>query len=369
MFGYPKFRNLFKSQTPTLTFIRFFQSVSDGGPCQHPKSTQNSVAIFWDLDNKPPNSLPPYDAAVRLKLAASQFGTVRYTVAYANHHSFRYIPPAVQEQRRERKMLDRFETKGLIKPSEEYLCRVCGRKFNTNVKLVNHFKQLHEREQMKRLNRLESARGKRRVQLVAKFSMKMAKYKNASQGVLIPKVGYGLGDELKRAGFWVRMVDDKPQAADKALRNHMVEMMDHGQVGCLVLVSDDSDFVNVLREARLRCLRTVVVGDSDGGPLRRCADAGFSWREIVAGKAKKEAVSVVGRWKDRDILKRLEWTYRPEVKRREFDADDCEVDCEDGVIEDADFDDGESLAGKEDARHWWELDSDTEGTSVESIKQ
>lgn len=34
------------------------------------------------------------------------------------------------------------------------------------------------------------------------------------------------------------------------------------------------------------------------------------------GKARKEAVSVVGKWKERDVLKRLEWTHNPKVEKK-----------------------------------------------------
>ncbi|KAK8695010.1 hypothetical protein V6N13_072552 [Hibiscus sabdariffa] len=262
--------------------------------------------MFWDLDNKPPNSFPPFQAAVKLKAAASSFGVVRSMVAYANQHSFSHIPKVVREQRRERKLLNQLENKGVIKSIEPYICKVCGRRFYTNEKLVNHFKQIHEREHQKRLNQIESARGSRRVKLVA--------------------------DELKRAGFWVGTVSNRPQAADVALRDHMVDVMDRRKAECLVLVSDDSDFVGILK--------TVVVGDADDGALKRVADAGFSWTEILMGKAKKEAVSVVGKWKDRDILKRLEWTYNPEVERKLNGCEDL-----------FDFDDENSC----DSGAWWEL--------------
>lgn len=199
------------------------------------------------------------------------------------------------------------------------------------------------------------------MKLVAKFSMKMEKYKKAVRDVLTPKVGYGLADELKRAGFWVRTVSDKPQAADIALRNHMVDMMDRRRVECLVLVSDDSDFKEVLKEARLRCLKTVVVGDSNDGALKRTADTGFSWQEIMMGKAKKEAVSVVGRWKDRDVLKRLEWTYDPERDRKLYGLDD-EFDLESWDSELEGFSSGEydDHLQKEDKNAWWKLGSDSD---------
>lgn len=326
---------------------------------------RSNVAIFWDLDNKPPKSFPPYEAAVRLKKAVAEFGVVRYMLAYANRHSFSYVPPEVREQRRGKKELNNLENKGIIKPVEPYFCRVCGRRFYNNDKLINHFKTIHEREQAKRLNRIESAKGKKRVNLVAKFSMKMDKYKNASRDVLTPKVGYGLADELKRAGFWVKTVSDKPQAADVALRDQMVDMMDKKSANCLVLVSDDSDFVEVLKEAKMRCLKTVVVGDLNDGALKRVADSAFSWGEIMMGKAKKEAVTVVGRWRDRDVLKRLEWNYDPERDRKLYGLDE-EFDAESWGSEIEGFgteEDDDSLC-KDDGNVWWELGSDASATSL-----
>ncbi|GLT91001.1 hypothetical protein SLE2022_089110 [Rubroshorea leprosula] len=327
------------------------------------KAAQNNVAIFWDLDNKPPNTFPPYEAAFKLKLAASSFGVVRYMVAYANGHAFSYVPQVVREQRREKKLLNQLENKGVIKPAEPYFCRVCGRRFYTNDKLVNHFKQIHEREHKKRLNQIDSARGKRRVNLVAKYSMKMEKYKNAARDILTPKVGYGLADELKRAGFWVKTVSNKPQAADVALRDHMVDVMDKRRAECVVLVSDDSDFVDVLNEAKLRCVKTVVVGNINDGALKRVADAAFCWREILMGKAKKEAVSVVGKWKDRDVLKRLEWTYNPDAEK-EYDLnsesdDESEKEFIDGIIDGGDA----GSIQKEDIGAWWDLDSDSDAST------
>ncbi|XP_027081783.2 uncharacterized protein [Coffea arabica] len=317
---------------------------------------QKNVGIFWDLDNKPPKSCPPYDAAIRLRKAMLEFGFVRYLVAYANRHAFSYVPPEVLAQRKERKALNQLERKGVAKPNVPYLCRVCGRKFYTNEKLINHFRQIHESEQRKRLNQIESARGKRRVNLVAKYSMKMDKYRNAAREILTPKVGYGLADELKRAGFWVRAVLDKPQAADVALRNHIVDMMDKRLIDCVVLVSDDSDFVRVLKEARERCLRTVVVGDVNDGALKRTADASFSWQEILMGKAKKEAVSVVERWKDRDVLKRLEWTYDPETERELCYSD---VLSEGSDVEDVFSGNEDGNVQQEDAAPWWKLEPGT----------
>ncbi|KAM7490470.1 hypothetical protein LguiA_033391 [Lonicera macranthoides] len=334
-----------------------FESL-DPSLTSHHRTPLNRVAVFWDLDNKPPKSFPPYDATIRLKKAAESFGVVRYMVAYANRHAFTHIPREVREQRKERKQLNKLENIGVLKPAEPYICRVCGRRFYNNEKLINHFKQIHEREHTKMLNRIESARGSRRVKLVGKYSMKMDKYKYAARDVLIPKVGYGLADELKRAGFCVNMVSDKPQAADFALRIHMADIMDKRRVECVILVSDDKDFVEVLNEAKLRCLRTVVVGDTNDGALKRIADASYSWQEIMMGKAKKEAVSVVGRWKDRDVLKRLEWTYNPERERKLYDfRNDTDFESESSDVEGflSEEDDG---VQKNDSA-WWKLEPES----------
>ncbi|GFQ07242.1 hypothetical protein PHJA_002868300 [Phtheirospermum japonicum] len=355
--------NLTKFHNP-FNKTRFFKTLSNSQcrnftspPNPSPNSSKN-VAIFWDLDNKPPKSSPPFDAAIRLKKAAQKFGFVKYMIAYANRHAFSYVPPSVREQRRTRKALNRLETTGLIKPVEPYVCRVCGRRFYNNDKLINHFKQIHEREQTKRMNRIESARGKRRARMAAQYAMKMDKYKNAARDILTPKTGYGLADELKRAGFWVRTVSDEPQAANVALRNHMVGLMDRQAVDCLFLVSDDSDFNGVLKEARMRCLKTVVVGDVNEGCLKRTADWAFSWEEIMIGKAKTEAVTVVGKWKDRNVLGRLEWAYDPERERKLYYE---EIESDGSDMEEFGSDECGPGLGKEGDGAWWELETRAEG--------
>ena len=80
------------------------------------------VAVFWDLDNKPPQHVPPYDAAVRLIEMAAGFGEVVDVAAYANRYAFAYLPLWVKEQRRERRQLDRLERAGIIKVRLGCLC-------------------------------------------------------------------------------------------------------------------------------------------------------------------------------------------------------------------------------------------------------
>ncbi|XP_016182829.2 uncharacterized protein LOC107624869, partial [Arachis ipaensis] len=359
-----KFRNIYGSFKCFHSKPNWGSGASDKTPKSEPNRNNNRVGIFWDLE---PNPIPPYEVANKLRIVASSFGVVRHMVAYANSHTFTSVPHAVRQWRKEKELYNRLESKGVIKRNEPHVCRVCGRKFYTNEKLVNHFKQLHESEQMKRVNQIASAKGNRRVKLVAKYSMKMEKYKKAARDILTPRVAYGLVDELKRAGFLVQSVLDKPEAADHALESHMVDMMDHRWVECIVLVSDDYDFANVIREAKLRCLKTVVIGDNNDGVLKRIVDTSFSWEEILMGKARKEAVSVVENWKDHDILKRLEWKYNPEVDKRKYGTADVvieesEDDNIEGVCDDVDDD------YKDDGGSWWELDSNENVTNEQARK-
>ncbi|XP_062074107.1 uncharacterized protein LOC133778254 [Humulus lupulus] len=348
----------------------FYSTVPSSTPPPPPRVHQKNVSIFWDLNNKPPNPFKPYEAALKLKKTASSFGFVRHTVAFANRHAFSYVPAAIREQRKDRKKLTQLENKGLVKLPEPHICRVCGRNFYNHEKFVNHFKQIHERENTKRLNQIESGRGSRRVKLVAKYSMKMEKYKNSARDVLTPKVGYGLADELKRAGFLVRAVSDKSRVAGIEMRDHIVEMMDLRRAECVVLVSDDSEFCNVVQEAKMRCFKTVVVGNVNDGVLKRMADSSFSWKEIMMGKARKEAVSVLGKWKDRDVLKGLEWSYKPEEEKGEFDSDDDDESEEDEDFERR-FEEEDGSGGslkKDQSRSWWEMESGGDSMTSHSCK-
>ncbi|CAI8606094.1 unnamed protein product [Vicia faba] len=242
---------------------------------------QNKVVVLWDLDNKPPRG-PPYDAALSLKTLAERFGELTDISAYANRHAFIHLPQWVLDQRRERKHLDILERKGIVNPSEPYVCSVCGRKCKTNVDLKKHFKQLHQRERQKKLNRLSSLKGKKRQKFKERFISGDQKYNDAVREIVKPKVGYGLASELRRAGVFVKTVEDKPQAADWALKKQMMHSMNRG-IDWLFLVSDDSDFSDMLRKAREANLGTVVVGDVDRA-LGRHADLWVPWNAVENGE-------------------------------------------------------------------------------------
>ncbi|OAY50961.1 uncharacterized protein LOC110615495 [Manihot esculenta] len=244
-------------------------------------SKKNRVVVLWDLDNKPPRG-PPYPAAMALKQLAQRFGDIIEMSAYANRHAFVHLPNWVLEERRERKQLDVLERKGLVTPSELYICGVCGRKCKTNLDLKKHFRQLHERERQKKLNRMKSLKGKKRQRFKERFISGNHKYNEEARRLLTPKIGYGLASELRRAGVYVKTVEDKPQAADWALKRQIEHSMNRG-VDWLFLVSDDSDFCDILKRAREANLGTVVVGDRDRA-LGRHADLWVPWLGVENGE-------------------------------------------------------------------------------------
>lgn len=248
---------------------------------------EQRVAVLWDLDNKPPRG-PPYEAAVALRRVGELFGRVVDISAFANRHAFDHLPQWVLAQRRDRRRLDALERKGLAVPDEPYVCGVCGRRCRTRPDLKKHFRQLHERERQKKLNRMRSLKGKKRQRYRERFITGNRKYEEAARELLSPKTGYGLASELRRAGVFVRTVEDKSQAADSALKRRMRHSMARG-INWLLLVSDDSDFSDMLRRARESELRTVVVGDGRTA-LGQHADFWVSWARVEDGQVGEEAL-------------------------------------------------------------------------------
>ncbi|KAF7016852.1 unnamed protein product [Triticum aestivum] len=285
------------------------------------------VAVLWDLAaSRPPSKLPLYDSAVRLHLAASSFGRLRFSAAFV-HPCHRLPDPD---------------------PSADAtnLCRVCGRKFRARDALLRHFDTIHTREHAKRLERIESSRGDRRVRLAASLSLKLSKYTKAARELTAGVNPGSPADELRRA----RVHAELSRYPSTALRDRAQEVLDDGSVGCLMLVSGREELSPLLRLAKEKGVRSVVVGGESG--LARWADTGFTWAEVIAGKARKAAPSMSGKWRDRDVLKGLEWRYE--------DDDEEEVVFE----EDGDGDGSEELAGSANGKPWWKLESDGEDSSL-----
>lgn len=261
---------------------------------------QKKVVLLWDLDNKPPRG-PPYSAAVALRDVAQRFGRLVDMSAYANRHAFTHLPSWVLNDRRERRRTDILERKGLVLPPEPYICGVCGRKCNTRLDLKKHFRQLHERERQKKLNRMRSLKGKKRQKYKERFISGNRKYQEAERELLTPKVGYGLASELRRAGVFVKTVEDKPQAADWTIKRQMEHSITQG-IDWLLLVSDDSDFSGMLCRARESKMRTVVIGDDGQRALGRYADIWVPWINVENGEVDDEML-------------------RPSARVDEFDGD------------------------------------------------
>ncbi|KAK9946479.1 hypothetical protein M0R45_011944 [Rubus argutus] len=129
---------------------------------------------------------------------------------------------------------------------------------------------------------MRSLKGKKRQRFKERFISGNHKYNEAASTLIRPKVGYGLASELRRAGVFVKTVEDKPQAADWALKRQMQHSMSRG-IDWLFLVSDDSDFSDMLRKAREASLGTVVVGDWDRA-LGRHADVWVPWTGVENGE-------------------------------------------------------------------------------------
>ncbi|KAI4337002.1 hypothetical protein L6164_015464 [Bauhinia variegata] len=127
-----------------------------------------------------------------------------------------------------------------------------------------------------------SLKGKKRQRYKERFISGNHKYNETARSLITSKVGYGLASELRRAGVFVKTVEDKPQAADWALKRQMQHSMSRG-IDWLFLVSDDSDFSEMLRKARDGNLGTVVVGDFDRA-LGRFADLWVPWIGLENGE-------------------------------------------------------------------------------------
>lgn len=291
VFNPMNFSNTLKNMYPIVSYHMY---------C-HFSSTSTNVAIFWDLNNKPSKSISVLDAAICVKKASFSFGVVRFMAALGYRNTLRKVSSNVQ------KVSTKVGKFGLS------FCRICGRRFWSSERLGRHFRDVHEAEQRRRVRKVEFARGGRRVRLVGKFSMKMRRYDDVVRGFGDGSVGGCLLDDLRKVGFWVKGVSDTCDVV-RELRDCVLNVVDVRRVECVVIVCDDSGFVSVLKELKLRGVKVVVVGDGRDGDLKRIADAAFSWQEIISGKVRKEVVSVVRGWKDRDVLKRLEWSYNPDIE-------------------------------------------------------
>ena len=165
-------------------------------------------------------------------------------------------------------------------------CRagVCGRGFKltkkdkqkgltAEKKLKRHMKELHEREQKKRLTK-----GRQGHKLSEKEKTKLKKYKSAAVGVQRQSVNVNdLFQVLKERGMRCKVVNDVDAALDRNARAWVNEMASANEAAALVVVSRDADFVPLLEKARGKGLLTVSISPNDNQQTRSLVVISF-WK-------------------------------------------------------------------------------------------
>nr|CAD1825298.1 unnamed protein product [Ananas comosus var. bracteatus] len=291
------------------------------------------VGVFWDLSSKPPTTtLPLRDVAVRLHLAASSFGPLRLSLAFA---SLAPSSPPLPHPHPHPQLLPPPHAASAAATSSSAPSSSATSPRSTRPSTPS----------------ASAASPPPAAPAASASPPRSPQARQVREGrARPPRRPRGPADELRRAGVTVRAVEGAPR---RAIRDRAVGAMDEGILACVVLVSDDSGLAEVLGEARRRRLRTVVVGDEAEGPLRRSADVGFRWAEVVSGKARAAAPAMVGRWRDREMLKRLEWSFNEDEDEDEdeIESEGFEWDSEEEEEEE------EEEGGRENGRApWWELD-------------
>ncbi|EFJ52912.1 hypothetical protein VOLCADRAFT_102871 [Volvox carteri f. nagariensis] len=202
-----------------------------------------SVYVYWDLDNKYPETLDHRGLVDRLRRMLKPFGKVAAIWAYANYQTLNFVPDIWEEA-----MIEGMEHPLLESVPSEIRCPVCNGKFRDEEKLRNHFKQLHQREHNKRLAHkpaakkyLKSEKSARRVvacKQVARVyerydgwgtraygGRRVGWYESAAVDVLRKKRGYDLQGILKSVGVQVRPVPMGKQKADVVLQKDATDML------------------------------------------------------------------------------------------------------------------------------------------------
>ncbi|TGO59111.1 hypothetical protein BCON_0048g00370 [Botryotinia convoluta] len=228
-------------------------------PSQPP---QQKVIVLWDLDNKPPfDPINPYEAVQNLRAFVSRFGNAINIAAFANRSGMSFVPSSVIESRKELKeyyaLEHKLHKKYKIKPDEPY------------------FKA---RELSKEKN---------------------AKYHEAAVGITRPTDRYELDTELRRAGVVVNLVKSSSQAADKAIIAYSNEMRQRKATvyDWLILISDDTDFGDLVKRLSRKGVGTIVVGDrmrkvgsQPSKKLAMAACAWVPWSLVETGCIDKDAI-------------------------------------------------------------------------------
>ncbi|GLC53705.1 hypothetical protein PLESTB_000778400 [Pleodorina starrii] len=292
------------------------QSVRPGpgpGPALAPAA---SVYVFWDLDNKYPETLDHAGMLGRLRDMLQQYGRVVEIRAYGNHRTFKFVPEVWEAAMRHGVMkhplrgsptagggpsssssssLSASSSAGSSSSSEGLRCPLCSRRVRGGEsQLRSHFRQMHQREHVKKLARMGAAERAEYVQ-----SRKSERYRSAAHEVLAPKRGYDLAGILRRLGVTVWAVPMGKQKADVVLQREAVELLE-GERGkradlevggekerkkkeaekppsVFVLMSDDHGFEMLLKLFTMAGWRALVVSNT----RFRNADERLPWSNVL----------------------------------------------------------------------------------------
>ena len=264
------------------------------------------VGIFVDLDNvaQETKALSTHTRAEAAKFAsplrqfAETAGELRSFQAFANQHTLTHVGTEEME-RREQSLavvedaeewdmdaaISGFDEKGMLR------CGVCGARMkltkkdkkagrDIHDKLDKHMRELHDREQEKRRTRLnhKTKKGRKKpgwAKLSEKEMKQLRKYESAQIGLhrkpalRVKKKGGNDGRQrtdlyrvLREEKIMVAEVLDADKSLVKAASKWMNKTKRHaggkGYIveplnkfyGCLVVVSEDADFVELMKKAR-----------------------------------------------------------------------------------------------------------------------
>lgn len=285
----------------SLGGIRF--AGGQGSPSPPPPAAL-PVGIFVDLDNvaQETKALSTHTRAEAAKFAsplrqfAETAGELRSFQAFANQHTLTYVGTE-EKERREQSLavveeaeewdmdaaISGFDEKGMLR------CGVCGARMTLTkkdkkagrdpwAKLNKHMRELHDREQEKRRTRLnhKTKKGRKKpgwAKLSEKEMKQLRKYESAQIGLhrkpalRVKKKGGNDGGQrtdlfrvLREEKIKVAEVLDADKSLVKAANKWMKETKRQQQgcnveplnkmYGCLVVVSEDADFVELMIKAR-----------------------------------------------------------------------------------------------------------------------
>lgn len=364
------------------------------------------VGIFVDLDNVAPLTHGRSDAqafAQPLREFADRAGTLATFRAFANINTQIFVPDEERERRAD------FEQEFIMWDSDTQLaqtgydsdgilrCGVCGSKMKLNKKdkargwtmekkLDKHMRTQHDREQEKRKNALQHLKGKKRQKFMKKNAEKYEKYNAAQVGLFRtpatrskkPKKQTKMNDlfrVLREQRITCSSVKDVDSALLKAARSWMDRlgqaqvMVDEDARGCLVVVSEDSDFRELLNEARAKNILAVSATPTNAEQTRKLVMAS----DLVLTRAEAtvdigdEFGTLVGKantYKGVELLMAMDGNHKVDFNSWEKEAMIFEGSPINNILYEEDIDEGEFAGICDDNEvddDYFDEDDDTDG--------